>query len=254
VIRFDAPSAGNRQGRHGLWQRPLERRRLAEASLLLPWSDGGFREAPATVLASAAERTLVLPVYVEPSGAEPGVRDITAITYAANPAKKGLDRVLAAWREVYADLPADQPRELVVAGASAQALRESGLDLDSEPGVRVVGALPAGDYRALVRRARVFLCAPRREDYGVAQLEALVDGCVLVSAPAPGPYAALPIARALDPRTVSEDLQGALRAALLDPPRDYPERALQALTPFRRESVDRLVADELLARLFTQLV
>jgi hypothetical protein len=138
VIRFDAPSAGNRQGRHGLWQRPLERRRLAEASLLLPWSDGGFREAPATVLASAAERTLVLPVYVEPSGAEPGVRDITAITYAANPAKKGLDRVLAAWREVYADLPADQPRELVVAGASAQALRESGLDLDSEPGVRVV--------------------------------------------------------------------------------------------------------------------
>ena len=33
AIRFDAPSAGNRPGRHGLWQRPLERRRLAQTPL-----------------------------------------------------------------------------------------------------------------------------------------------------------------------------------------------------------------------------
>ena len=30
AIRFDAPAAGNRPGRHGLWQRPVERRRLRE--------------------------------------------------------------------------------------------------------------------------------------------------------------------------------------------------------------------------------
>src|SRR5258706_4867310 len=27
AIRFDAPAAGNRPGRHGIWQRPRERRR-----------------------------------------------------------------------------------------------------------------------------------------------------------------------------------------------------------------------------------
>ena len=36
AIRFDAPAAGNRPGRHGIWQRPVERRRLAAAPLLLP--------------------------------------------------------------------------------------------------------------------------------------------------------------------------------------------------------------------------
>src|SRR5215211_4828495 len=33
AIRFDAPAAGNRPGRHGIWQRPLERRRFAAAPL-----------------------------------------------------------------------------------------------------------------------------------------------------------------------------------------------------------------------------
>ena len=42
AIRFDAPAAGNRPGRHGLWQRPVERRRFREARLLVPWSDGGL--------------------------------------------------------------------------------------------------------------------------------------------------------------------------------------------------------------------
>jgi hypothetical protein len=249
AIRFDAPSAGNRPGRHGLWQRPLERRRLGEATLLLPWSEGGLSELPHALASRGSDGALVLPVSVEPSGPAEPARDIAAITYAANPSKKGLDRVLAAWREVYADLPSDGPRELVVAGAVAPALAAAGFHLDLAPGVRVVGALAPGDYRVLVRRARVFLCAPRREDYGIAQLEALADGCVLVSTPAPGPYAALLIARTLDPRTVGEDLESGLRAALLDPLEDYARRALRALAPFRRDSVDRLVAEQLLPRL-----
>jgi hypothetical protein len=249
AIRFDASSAGNRPGRHGLWQRPLERRRLGEATLLLPWSEGGLGEIAPTVVSHRVDGVLVLPVSVEPSGPAESVRDIAAITYAANPSKKGLDRVLAAWSGIYDELPPGEPRELLIAGASAPALRAAGVDLDAAPGVRVVGALAHEEYRALVRRARVFVCAPRREDYGIAQLEALADGCVLVSTPAPGPYAALPIARALDPRTVGEDLQSGLRAALSDPSEDYAPRALHALDPFRRDSVDRLVAGELLPRL-----
>jgi len=247
AIRFDAPSAGNRPGRHGLWQRPLERRRLGQAPLLLPWSEGGLLEVPAT--ARGGDRALVLPVPVGPSGPHEARRDIAAITYAANPSKKGLDRVLAAWRRVQPDLRSAGVSELVVAGASVQALRRLGLALREQDRVRIVGALPPEDYRALVRRARVFVCAPRREDYGIAQLEALADGCLLVTTPAPGPYAALAIARALDPRLVCDDLGDALRAALEDPPADYADRAREALTPFSREATDRLVATELLPRL-----
>jgi glycosyltransferase involved in cell wall biosynthesis len=243
AIRFDAPSAGNRPGHHGLWQRPLERRRLAQASLLLPWSERGLSEASAT---GRHDSTLVLPVPVEVSGPPQPARDIAALTYAANPSKKGLDRVLAAWRNVRGQHRSD---ELVVAGASVQELERAGFRLAREERVRVVGALATGDYRALVRRARVFVCAPRREDYGIAQLEALADGCLLVSSPAPGPYVALPIARLLDPRLVSEDLDGALRTALQDPLPDYATRAQAALAPFLRDATDRLVAEKLLPRL-----
>src|SRR6202035_739958 len=196
AIRFDAPSAGNRPGRHGLWQRPLERRRLGEAPLLLPWSVGAMEELPPDVGRNAT--AMVLPVPVEPSGPLEAVRDVAAITYAANPSKKGLDRVLSAWRRVRGERRPGA-EQLLVTGASAEDLARAGFQLAGEEGVRVLGAVPSEEYRALLRRARVFLCAARREDYGIAQLEALSDGCQLVSTPSPGPYAALPIARALDP-------------------------------------------------------
>jgi hypothetical protein len=243
AIRFDAPNAGNRPGRHGLWQRPLECRRLAQAPLLLPQSQGGLDEARER--ARAPTGALVLPVPVEPS-APPGAssaRDIAAITYAANPVKKGLDRVLRAWIGVRR---ADE--ELLVAGAPPSELRRAGIALPAE-GVRLVGRLAPERYRALLRRARVFACAPRREDYGIAQLEALADGCQLVTTAAPGPYVALPIARALDPRLAGENLAGALRFALDDPAPDYAVRAARELAPFSRATVDRIVRDQLLARL-----
>jgi hypothetical protein len=258
AIRFDASAAGNRPGRHGLWQRPLERRRLAEASLLLPQSEGALGELPA---GTGYPPAIVVPVPVAPSaapGRESGcreesaergavggdVRDIAAITYAANPRKKGLDRVLAAWQEARRD-----GEELVVAGAGAADLLALGYEVGPERGVRVAGLLAPGEYRALRRRARVFVCAPRREDYGIAQLEALVDGCLLVTTPAPGPYVALALARTLDGRLVGEDLATALRIALDDPADAYSARAGEALLPFSHAAVDRLVAEELLPRL-----
>jgi hypothetical protein len=245
AIRFDSPSTGNRPGRQGLWQRPLERRRLRHAPLLLPWSEGALNELPADGHECHRARALVLPVPVASSGAPEPVRDIAAITYAANPAKKGLDRVLSAWRRVRAERPSTADDELIVAGASSRQLADAGHHLAADEGVRVLGALSPHEYRALLRRARIFVCAPRREDYGLAQLEALADGCLLVTTPAPGPYAALPIARALDPRLVDRDLAVALRTALEDPPAGYAARAHEALAPFGREAVDRLVAERL---------
>jgi Glycosyl transferases group 1 len=255
AIRFDATAAGNRPGRHGLWQRPLERLRLRQAPLLLPWSEGALAESPSASQQGA--RSLVLPVAVEPSAdsargvRDGGARDIAAITYAANPAKKGFDSVLAAWRRARAECAAAAGGELVVAGASAEELRRAGVALSEAggEGVRVVGALAAGDYRALLRRARAFVCAPRREDYGLAQLEALADGCALVTTAAPGPYAALPLARELDARLVGDDLARGIRTALEDPLPDYARRAQELLAPFAPAAVDRLVAEELLPRL-----
>jgi glycosyltransferase involved in cell wall biosynthesis len=225
AIRFDALSAANRPGRHGIWQRPLERRRLASASLLVPWSDGALKEGP-----PVATPSLVVPVPVEP-GARGGMRDLAALTYGANPFKKGLDRVLGAWA-----LARREGETLLVLG---------GPRVDA-PGVRWQALASPPEWRALLRRSRVYVTAPRREDYGLAQLEALAEGCALVTAPAPGPYAALPVARALDLRLVTDDLAGAVRAALDDPLADYAERAAEALAPWRPEAVDALVRQRLL--------
>src|SRR5215218_7184288 len=124
-----------------------------------------------------------------------------------------------------------------------------GARLAGTPGVRYMGTLPRAEYRALLRRARAFATAPRREDYGIAQLEALADGCMLVTNAAPGPYAALAPARVLDPRLVGDDLAGALRVALDDPAPDYAERARALLAPWAPEAVDELVRERLLPAL-----
>ncbi|HUR84072.1 MAG TPA: glycosyltransferase, partial [Solirubrobacteraceae bacterium] len=211
----------------------LERRRLAEASLLVPQDPGVLAETP-----RPHAEVVVVPIPVEASAETGAPRDVAAITYAANPHKKGLDRILAAWLRARRD-----DEELVVAGADLR------LDV---PGVRVAGRMAPQAYRALLRRARVFVCAPRREDYGLAQLEALADGCVLVTTTAPGPYAALPLARALDPRLVVADdagLAGALRTALDDPIDAYARHAATAVAAFSRDAVDVVVRDELLPRL-----
>jgi glycosyltransferase involved in cell wall biosynthesis len=223
AIRFDAPAAGNRPGRHGIWQRRVERARFEDAQLLVPWSEGGLSEAP-----EPHADAIVVPVPVAPSGLQ-GERDIAAITYGANPEKKGLGRVLAAWRRDRR--PGEQ---LVVAGLAGA----------GEPGVRYTGMMAREEYRALLRRARAFVTAPRREDYGIAQLEALADGCLLVTTASPGPYAALPLAHSLDPRLVGDGL--AIRTALDDPLEGYAERAAAALAAFSPEAVDRLVAGNLL--------
>jgi hypothetical protein len=235
AIRYDAPAAANRRGRHGMWQRPLERRRLQQAPLLVGVDPGTLAETP-----RPHAEAIVVPIAVSPSVATGEPRDIAAITYAANPQKKGLDRVLAAWARARID-----DEQLLIAGTE--------LRIDT-PGVRVVGRLEPQAYRALLRRSRVFVTAPRREDYGIAQLEALADGCVLVTTSAPGPYAALPLARALDPRLVVERddapaLASALRIALDVPAADYPARAAAALAPFSRDAIDAVVRDELLPRL-----
>lgn len=234
AIWFDSPAAQNRPGRHGLWQRPTERRRVAQAPLLLPMSEGGLR---ALEPRSGRDRVpaVVLPVPVEPSAPQPtpiAERDVAALAYAADAEKKGLARILAAWAQ------ARRPGEtLLVAGQPTGPLGE---------GAEGTGLLAPQDYRTLLRRARIFVAAPRHEDFGIAQLEALADGCRLVTAPASGPYPALALARTLDERCVSEDLATAIRAALDSPDDDYRERAAELLAPYRRAAFDATVRERVL--------
>ncbi|HKG38253.1 MAG TPA: hypothetical protein VKB25_04625 [Conexibacter sp.] len=237
AIWFDSPAAQNRPGRHGLWQRPMERRRVAQAPLLLPMSEGGLRALDPRG-GRGRVPAVVLPVPVEPSAPTPtptAERDVAALAYAADAEKKGLARILAAWAQ------ARRPGEmLLVAGQPTGPLGE---------GAEGTGLLAPDAYRALLRRARIFVAAPRHEDYGIAQLEALADGCRLVTAPARGPYPALELARQLDEHHVSEDLAAAIRTALDAPTNDYAERAAALLTPYRLATFDQTIAEQTLPAL-----
>jgi len=235
AIRFDASSAENRRGHDGVWQRPLERRRLAQAPLLIPTSAAALAGSPA---AGADAVVVPIPVARGKAAMPPEERDIAAITYASDPEKKGLERVLAAWAQARRG-----DERLVVAGL------EAGRGPDCGSGVELVGELDPAAYRELLGSAKLFLCAPRREDYGIAQLEALADGCQLVTTEAPGGYEALALARELDERLVGDDLAGAIRIALDHPKPNYAARAAQLLEPYSPAAVQRIVNDQLIARL-----
>jgi len=231
AIWLDSIAAENRPGRHGVWQRTVERRRLAQAPLVLAMSDRALE----TLDRPHPEHVVVVPTPVEPSGPPALERDVLALTYAGNPEKKRLDHILEQWSRARRD-----GETLVVTGIER---------VDPADGVEVAGRLAPEDYRALLRRTRVFVAAPRREDYGIAPLEALADGCVLVTAPAPGPYPALELARRLDPRLVTDDLAAAIRAAIDDPAPDYDRRAAEMLVPFGHAAVDKTVRERVLPRL-----
>jgi hypothetical protein len=220
AIRFDTLARDSRPGRHGIWQRPVERRRLAQAALLVPMTPD--------------QPGVPVRIPVEPSGPGAAQRDLAAVAYAPDPVKRRLDMLLGAW-----DAARGDGEELVV----------TGIEWPPRDGVRFAGRVAPEEFRGLLRRARVFVAAPEREDYGIAPLEALADGCALVTTPAAGPYPALAITRAIDARLVTTDLAGGIRTALDDPVPDYAGRAAEALTPFRRPAVDRAVAEELLPRL-----
>ncbi|HWI22825.1 MAG TPA: glycosyltransferase [Baekduia sp.] len=236
AIRFDALCPVTRPGRHGIWQRSREHRRLEQASLLIPVDESSLQGAGVTGTPS-----VVVPIPVESSagaGSYAPSRDIAAVTYQSDPEMKGLDFLLEAWEQVRRE-----GEELVVAG----------LERENRDGVRFVGRLERAEYRALLRRSKLFVIAPKREGYGIAQLEALADGCRLVTTRADGPYVALSILERIDPAAIAsrEDFPAAIRVALdsVDEDGQWAAQAARELTAFRRDRIDQVVATELLPRL-----
>ncbi|HYI37227.1 MAG TPA: glycosyltransferase [Thermoleophilaceae bacterium] len=246
AVRFDGLAAVNRPGPGGAWQRRRERTVLAASDLLLPWSE---QAAP------PGRDALVLPPPVET--APPAADSPDVLAYAANPDKRGLDVLCAAWERARS-----QGASLGIGGLDReQGLRWLSRQGGTEPeGVRWLGAVERRRWLELVAGARVFLSAARIEDWGMAQMEALAAGTPLVCAPAPGGNAALALARELAPGLVAPErdaasLGRALAAALaLDRPERevYAGRAKELLAPYGDEAVRRRVAEELLPRLLSR--
>jgi hypothetical protein len=251
AVRFDSLAALNRPGLGGSWQRRRERRVLESARLLLPWSEAGARAARAVL--QGEPPAIVLPPLVDVVPVE-RERDVDAVAYAGNPHKRGLELLCAAWGEI-----ASPGLRLVVAGIDPEAarryLRRAGV---AEPtGVEWAGSLPRERWFDLLTRTRVFVNASRYEDWGLAQMEALAAGSLLVSVPSAGLNEALGLARRLAPQLVAVDrtapaLENALRLGLAvgsEVRRDYEQEAASLLVPYRRATLRRTVADEVLPAL-----
>jgi glycosyltransferase involved in cell wall biosynthesis len=217
--------------------------------MLLPWGLDPALRVPEQF--RRRSRVVALPVAIGPSPATDGPREPTAVMYAGNPDKKGLEVAIESWRQA-----APVGRRLVVTGIDAAAgeayLRDRGVA--GPPAVEWAGMLPEHDHRALVGRAEIYLSASRIEEYGVAQLEALAAGALLVTTPSAGPYEALPLARRLEPGIVAAErsataLADALRTALElpEPVRaSYRRRARELVSPYSRDELRRRLERDVL--------
>jgi glycosyltransferase involved in cell wall biosynthesis len=247
AVRFDSPTALNRTGVSGAWQRARERRVFAAADLLLPWGEAAA-QAAAQITGGTRMVRLPVPVDVERSDAR---RASEVVAYIGWMWKRGLDLLCEAWEQA-----APAGVRLVIGGCD----RETGVawlfrqGIPEPRDVEWLGALPRDAWLERVGRARLFVNASRREDHGLAQLEALALGTPLGTVPSPGAYEALPIAQRLAPELVAADVEAAalataLRAGLaLDDP-TYGDRAAAALEPYRRDRVLAVVRDDVLPAL-----
>jgi glycosyltransferase involved in cell wall biosynthesis len=249
AVRFDTLAAVNRPGIRNSVQHLLERRGLARMSLLLPSGLNAHERARGQLPPGA--RVVSLPLPIDAPAQVNHSRDPFVLCYAGNPDKKGLDAIVAAWQAARAP-----GLRLVVAGVDAGAgcsfLRRRGVEESGE--IEWAGTVEAERYRELSSRAAVFVAASRYEEYGLAQLEALADGALLVTAPSPGSYEALPLARELDERLVARDmsverLADSLRAALMlsdEERRSYRERARALVAPHSRAEMKRRLEHDVL--------
>ena len=92
AVRLDAPARLNRPGAHNAGIHALERRALAKARLVLPWSRAALDALP-----EGAAPAVVVPPPVAPSGEHTAERERLAVAYTPDVKAKGLDIVCGAW-------------------------------------------------------------------------------------------------------------------------------------------------------------
>jgi hypothetical protein len=250
AVRLDAPARMNRPGARNTLLHGLERRGLERARLTLPLSQAAVAELP-----ERSAPAVVVPPPVVASGEPREERERLAVAYVPDPKAKGLDVLAAGWAA--AALPDARLEVYGLEPEWARAhLRRAGVP---EPdGFELRGTLPAAEFRARIRAARVYAAGARWEDFGQAPLQALADGALLATVPSGGPFEALRLARELgEPALVARALEGAalgdaIRAAFELPDeraRAYRAAALERLRPLRPRAVQETVEREVLPRL-----
>jgi hypothetical protein len=249
AVWLDSPARLNRPGHRNAPLHLLERRRLAQARLVLPLSP-----AAADALPAGSAPSVVISPPLQPSPPRTGPSEPLVVAYTPDPKAKDLELVCRAW-----EVTSAPGVRLVVTGIPAGNARAflARRGMSPPPGVELAGILSPAEFGSLLSRARAFLSAARWEDFGQAPLQALDRGAALVSAPAGGPFPALAIARDLWPAFVAADraprslataLEAALRAA--EPELSaYREAALQRLAPYREAAQVQRLRDEVLPRL-----
>ena len=250
AVWLDSPARLNRPGRASTVLHPLERRQLSRARLILTWSPTAAAELP---LGAAPSVVMPPPIPVAPAPSS-GAREPVVVAYTPDPKAKGLALLCAAWDR--ADLPGAR---LLIAGIppdrAAEFLARRGVRLPR--GVEVIGMVSQPSFRDLLARARVFVSAAEWEDFGIAPLEALDRGAVLVGAPGGGPFPGLGIARALAPEFVAADrepdsLARALEAVFAADDAvlaAYRVAARKALEPYRPQASVKRLREEVLPAL-----
>ena len=249
AVRLDAPACLNRPGAQNAGLHALERRALARARLVLPWSEAGRAALPA-----GHAPAIVVPPPIERSGELPWRRDPLAVAYTPDVKAKGLEIVCGAWAA--ADV---RDARLEVFGVHPEPavahLRRTGVAVPE--GVEFRGKTPPEQFRAALRRARVYVGGARWEDFGQAPLEALADGALVATVPSGGPFEALALARELAPELVAAAVDAAALATAvrvafeLPEPRaeSYRAQASQLLERFRGEAIARTVAGQVVPAL-----
>jgi glycosyltransferase involved in cell wall biosynthesis len=250
AVRFDGPARLNRPGARNAPLRALERRAMRRARITIPFSVAGGEALP-----EGAARPIVVSPPIDPSEPQDqSQRDPLAVAYVPDPKAKGLDVVVGGWA---AAAPAGARLEVYGLDPdwARSHLRRTGV---AEPdSLDLRGTVPAAEFRARLRRARVFVHGARWEDWGQAPLEALADGALLATVPSGGPYEGVRLARELDPALVAHrieaaSLASAIRAAFELPDegvRAYRDRARELLRPYSSEAVQETVTNELLPAL-----
>jgi hypothetical protein len=249
AVRLDAPARLNRPGLRNAALHALERRVLARARLVLPWS-----EAARAALPPGHAPAVVVPPPIEPSGERPSRRDRLAVAYTPDVKAKGLDVVCGAWAAA-----AIRDARLEVFGVEREAALAhlSRTGTPQADGVAFRGKTSPGEFRAALRRCRAYLGGARWEDFGQAPLDALADGALVATVPSGGPFEALALARELAPELVAdtiaaEPLATALRAAFEGPEQrveDYRRQATRLLGRFGSAALERTVATEVVPAL-----
>jgi Glycosyl transferases group 1 len=250
AVRLDAPARMNRPGARNALLHSLERRGLGRARLTLPLSRAAVAELP-----PGSAPAIVVSPPVEASGAPREQRERVAVAYVPDPKAKGLDVLAAGWAA--AALPDARLEVYGLDPEWARAhLRRAAVPVPD--GLELRGTVPAAEFRARIRAARVYAAGARWEDFGQAPLEALADGALLATVPSGGPFEALRMARELgEPALVASALDGAalggaIRAAFELPDervRAYRAAALECLRPFGPRAVQETVEREVLPRL-----